>query len=659
MRGCLAFLVGVMVLSACATPTESPTSTVSAIASEQVAPTTGSPEPTATPPPGGLGGAAGTGEFAFSDSHPFHADTWEIFATRAESQFCSVSASEPEAMDLDAAVANVRAFLDEGAGAGAMEAFDASAEGSTVEAAKTAAAAALVDGNEAGALAALLAAARLEPENPRHLVNAAGLLPAFGLAGEALAFLAAAEELGEPEGAPFGIDQRAVHLNNEGRALLALGRWDEAAPLLSEAVELDPTLSESATNLSLALLCQGNRDEALRFAKAGRYRKQMRFTESEGDRTSTPVPEDAFDMSVGVQDAGGDALVPALELPDTPEEGAAMREYLTGVKDDLIQRTIDRTQRMIDIQTASASVPKPQITQVREADIMLAISAISTRGDATRDPWQEVIARSDEAFAIWDEHFGPAGTVEQISTRCSNTGDFAGCMRADCIPATGEAHAAWIDVVERLDIAVRAWADAYYPTATAIAAHIGDPAQHEVATLNIQGQLDSAFLNLVSRAEEFAIFENTNRDICVSEPDPPPDEPAELVTAPPGRPCPIQAGQWSIKIGFISITADCSDWAVEASTPGPIGVFAQISSVGGETTFFAGPTASVSAGPFEAGTRNGFYVTVSETSGVRDFGVRVEPGSVSAAGGPLSITVAQAESMDFSFVGITAYLPGM
>jgi tetratricopeptide (TPR) repeat protein len=653
MRAFVAFQAAVLLLSACGTSTESPSPTAPTTASPS-ATTAGATDPSATPVIG-RGGAAGAASWAFSDSHPFYADVWAIFATLAESQICSVPAAQPQSMDLDTAVANARAFLDDGAGSSAMEAFDRSPEGSTVEKAKAAAAAALIDGNEAGALAALLAAARLESDNPRHLVNAAGLLPAFGLASEALAFLAAAEALGEPEGTPFGVDQRAVHLNNQGRALLSLQRWDEAAPLLSEAVELDPTLSEAAANLSLALLCQGDRDEAMRYAKAGRYRKPMRFTER--DTVSTPDPEDAYDLDVGVQDA--DALVPALSLPETPEQGAALRQYFGTVKEDLIGRTIDRAERQAELQTTAASASTPPIARTRTDDIMLAISELTAEGGKTADLWQEVGARSDEAFAVWDEHWGPAGTVEQISDGCGDSDDYAGCMQAECIPATRTAHASWIDAVTDLDRAVRSWADAYHPLATAIVAHLGDPAMHDLATMRIQEALDNAFLTLVSRAEEFTTFEDNSLDTCVRAPDPPPDESAQLGNAPSGSPCPMQTGQWSIKVAFVSISIDCSDWSVEAATPGTIGVFAQISSKRGETTVFVGPTASTGVGPFEASTRSGFYVTVSDTTGVRDFGCRVEPGSVSAGAGPLSVTVASAESMDFSFVGITAYLPGL
>lgn len=52
----------------------------------------------------------------------------------------------------------------------------------------------------------------------------------------------------------------------EGSSLLCKGDVDEAAELLMEAVELDPTLHYARNNLSLALFCQREFDKALEYA---------------------------------------------------------------------------------------------------------------------------------------------------------------------------------------------------------------------------------------------------------------------------------------------------------------------------------------------------------------------------------------------------------
>ena len=74
--------------------------------------------------------------------------------------------------------------------------------------------------------------------------------------------------------------------------------------------------------------------------------------------------------------------------------------------------------------------------------------------------------------------------------------------------------------------------------------------------------------------------------------------------------------------------------------------------------FRSGPSTSAEAGPFSAGSKSGFYVRSGPT-GTTDFGYRVEPGSTSVGSGPISMSGPTLEAMDFSFVGIGAYLPGM
>jgi hypothetical protein len=287
---------------------------------------------------------------------------------------------------------------------------------------------------------------------------------------------------------------------------------------------------------------------------------------------------------------------------------------------------------------------------------MLAISALNAPGGKAADAWADVTEASMDAFDAWDEHFGPSGTVEEISNTCSSSDDYDGCMRADCIPATVAFHASWSNHAVALDDLVREWAEIYHSKASAIAGHIANPIQHELAVMTIQTQLDTAFLDAVSRVEEVVMFEDNARDTCV-EGFAPVQNDYSPVTPGAGEPCRMNTGAWTLKIAFISLQMECSDWSIEASTPGPIGAFISISSKGGTTTIFAGPSASAEAGPFSAGSKSGFYIRSGPT-GSTDFGYRVEPGSTSIGAGPVSMSGPSLEAMDFSFVGITAYLPG-
>ena len=608
----------------------------------------------ASPTPGVIIGAEGGGDpnmEAFSDSRTFYAPTWTTLAPIVKSQHCSVATADIEPMTRDAALDRTRGFLADAVGENAMRTFESSEEASSVEKAKTAAAAAAITGNDAGALAAMLAAIGHEPDNPRHLVNAAALMPAFGLGSEAIAMLDAAEGMDAPDSTPYGLDQAAVAMTNRGRALISLGRWDEAASVLEEAYATDGTLAEAADNLSLVLLCQGQDDEAMRFARSSKHREKPRTSERDG--STTPVPEDVFDMGLGVDES---PLLPTLRIPSSPGEGVALHEPIRDFKQELVDRSIERSQRQMELQGQLNAAGLHEMTQIRNSDIMSAIAASSVEGKAA-DPWTEVVEASSNAFDAWDEFWGPAGEMEQISDSCSNSDDYNGCMRTECIPAAESFHAGWVGHATALDDLTRAWAEVYHSEATAIAGHIGNPIQHEIAVLTIQGQLEHAFMDLVAQVETVAGFEDNARTNCVDGFAPVPTD-MQPTTPGAGQPCRMNTGAWTLKIAFVSLQMECSDWSIEAATPGALGVFISVSSKGGATTIFAGPSASAEAGPFSAGSKSGFYVRSGPT-GTTDFGYRVEPGSTSVGSGPVSMSGPQLEAMDFSFVGIGAYLPGM
>ena len=334
----------------------------------------------------------------------------------------------------------------------------------------------------------------------------------------------------------------------------------------------------------------------------------------------------------------------------------SIRDRIQQIKQEFVDRSIERSGRQMELQVALNSAGLHPMTVQRNGDIMGAIAALGSVEGPAAEAWTDVSEASTNAFDSWDAFWGPAGEVESMSDGCSGSGDFNGCMRTVCIPATTAFHGPWSSEVIALDNAVREWADLYYPAAAAVAGHIGNPTQHEVAVMAIEAQLDQAALIVVSRVEEVAIFESNSRELCVDGFAPLPDtyEP----TAPgAGQPCRMNTGAWTLKIAFVSLQMECSDWSIEAATPGALGAFASVSSKGGAITIFAGPSASAEAGPFSAGSKSGFYVRSGPT-GTTDFGYRVEPGSTSVGSGPISMSGPSMEAMDFSFVGIGAFLPG-
>jgi tetratricopeptide (TPR) repeat protein len=140
-----------------------------------------------------------------------------------------------------------------------------------------------------GALAALLAAHQNDPNNPMHLVNAAGAAALLGMPNEALALLDAADGLGGDFGSPMGLSGKAMALNNRGFALLQTGQWSAGQAVLTDALAQEPLLAEARTNLSTSFLCQGDISNAAKHIRAGIIRSPQQ-----------PDMEEGWDLSAGV-----------------------------------------------------------------------------------------------------------------------------------------------------------------------------------------------------------------------------------------------------------------------------------------------------------------------------------------------------------------------
>jgi hypothetical protein len=112
----------------------------------------------------------------------------------------------------------------------------------------------------------------------------------------------------------------------------------------------------------------------------------------------------------------------------------------------------------------------------------------------------------------------------------------------------------------------------------------------------------------------------------------------------------------------LKISARCEEITVEASGPaidrlGLLKPFAQIKGTGKGVTIFAGVKGGLELEPVSLNAKVGPYVTVDYQGNVMDYGVRIAPGSVNAESGPFGIKVWEAQAMDFSYVGISDYMP--
>jgi len=152
-----------------------------------------------------------------------------------------------------------------GAAAGGEKTLAAARYSGTPGRADVFAAAAAGDRAPAAGLAALLDARRRAPKNALLLVNAAAMLTELGRPADALAFDDQAARLGPVEGAPLGVSNKAVELNNRGFALLGMRNYAAAVTTLKAAVRAGGRLlSEASINEAQAPRMDGHRQSLLR-----------------------------------------------------------------------------------------------------------------------------------------------------------------------------------------------------------------------------------------------------------------------------------------------------------------------------------------------------------------------------------------------------------
>jgi tetratricopeptide (TPR) repeat protein len=259
----------------------------------------------ATPPPPVLW------SFSAADKYPGNADGTLIFL---RDRYCPPGKPIATSLTPTKALANARAIVVTMAGAKAVSAFDHSSSAATATAARSAAVGLFADRKPVPALLALLRVHQLQPADPSILSSIAALLNILGHPQEAFAIAKAADAMPAPPGQAMGISGQAMLLNNEGHAMLGLRRWADAERVLRQAVALAPELSEAKVNLAIALLCQHEDEDAVKFFRAGQYRRAYTMVQV----TDLPTPEyapaasQAFDLSHGAK-----GELPLIRIPDT------------------------------------------------------------------------------------------------------------------------------------------------------------------------------------------------------------------------------------------------------------------------------------------------------------------------------------------------------
>lgn len=592
------------------------------------------PSPSA---PGGGGGE--TAIVAFSDPSALDQANWDAQLPLLE--MACRSAQPQEQPSFENAMAGVRSWLDSATGGG-LSALEASGEFAD-ESIASAGAAELVTGGEfAAALALTLQAHRAEPDDPRHLVNASGLLTVLGRPGDAAAFLDQAATMRPPDVTPMGIDQAAVTLTNRGLALSSEGRFTEAADVLRSAVAQDPNLAEAADNLAQAEVCLGRGSAAFAMVRQPRRNQLSRLP------------------------PGQPGTLPDLKLPARPADTVALSAMYQRFVDDWINRILARTERRSALLTEGQTRYDSRASLARVQSIQSLIGLVEGLPEiqALSD---EASARADEVARITFDMWGTAGALELKGYEC---GPSMACLRDWCIPETQQRHAQWRGAFDSYETALR---DAYAAMAerqNALAGLVADPVWFEILSLDLQDSADRWFYGyLVGDALGWSRLTALNKGLCFlgegEDAGIPPEEPE-----PDATPCDPESYPQGLMpaIRFpgarakLSISARCEEIRVEISGPGidRLGLlrpFAQVKGTGKGLTVFAGVKAGLNMEPVSLSSKLGAYWTVDYEGNVVDYGVRVAPGSASLESGPFGIRVWEAPAMDFSFVGISDYMP--
>ena len=581
----------------------------------------------------------------------------------------------PKPPSLKKAIAKAQAKLDKAGGKQGKRLFKKSSASKDADKAEGAAQRALLANQPGGALEALLQAHRLEPKEPAHLVNAAGVMAGVGMPKEALALLVAAEKLEPRLSTPYGINTQAIALNAHGYALIQLGRFDEAVRYLRAAIALDPYLSEAKSNLGIALLCKKD-DKGIRFARAGQFRfLGDAVISNPGDPFKQPPNQiEVLDLSGGKQ-----ATVPQYKLPKTVEDAVGLRDTYYAQQQEFLARSQQRHTRISELIGKQKQLGT--LSQQRYQDLSFAIVLVDRRPDIAAIK-QRLLDRQTEVGRYMDEFFEGflPGTKfprwqQEASSACENANeDYEACYHreylARCYGPMTTAHGHWLGLMNAQLVDYAALLGAYYPVATGIAANISDAERHEIESLQIDDFVDGQFNTWIPTYAGF--WAATTKNTGCNETAAPTEQPGSSEPQTPhSPPCSdfLRGVKFAWKIGKdsklglpfdISLEVNCEKVSLEVSGKVAggdnwIGAFGEVTYTpgNGRVTIFGGPKAGakIPGTSFGGSFKDGLYVTL-DSQGVADAGFRASP---SVEVGVDQFRIKGSDSVDFSFAPVFGF----
>jgi len=582
----------------------------------------------------------------FSDAHVLPGDATVLQAMQALSPVYCQATGTLNRLTLAQALGSIQKNLDQLAGAGAFESFLNNSSQTNQEILVAQAAAATASNKGPGALAALLAAHQIDPQNPMHLVNAAGAAANLGMFNEALALLDAADAMGGDFGSPMGMNGHAVALNNRGFALAQLGQWAQAQSVLSNAIAMEPLLAEARTNLGIALFCGGDTGNGEKYFRAGIRRSPSDLT-----------IDQTFDLEGGV--APNLAEVP---YPAIAEQLKAYHDFyityfasLSDTENSLLQQSNSYGQQALQQELQN---PLPAVTGQRLVDIANAFGRIKSMQFDDQTPpelpplWSSVLGKQQAAQALYNEvvnQFGAWRAAEPLPC-CDKFG------------RQTPAHLAWLAqgrsqvrglltqflyTQGKYDQATRTFLDPWYKALTGLAANISEPLEEQSASLSAQENLLFQYSVIVLYA-----YNDVNLLAGWWEEAQAPNEPATLDPTAPGQTgpqaCPEVLQHLGASVSFFDVFSfklSCDKLSFEGSLPG-LGPFASVSETRkGDWSVFVGVKGTL--GPITQ--KEGLYLK-GDDQGLTDGGMKI---STTAKAGPISYELPT--GMEASFVDAYHY----
>jgi hypothetical protein len=560
-------------------------------------------------------------------------------------------------LSYDQAIANVRAIFESGEGSGVLT--RARADMAKLRPDELAARGAVSNDMTYG-LAALFAGHEAKEDDPSLLFSLAGALTQRGMPNEALAMLDKIRTAGSMPEVGFAASPAAALDYLRGYAQLMTGQLQQSRSLLAGAFAADPTLTDASYALAVADAAIGNDPrKPMLEGYFPAYSGELMYCGDKYDLNPTidreeeevaPPADKLLDLSKGTF-----GVLPQLRHPTNGQQLLADMEEMAGTAFGLLQQQIALNTRASALYARALAPRFRNGQQSPQDETDRAIVDMLDESKASLKPLQRMRrVREQRGQDVVD-------TIDR-DLRSQRDKLWRYSQIADVVERRAEALGLARDIVltgmtrrrtsiNGYDMAAREHFRNWHRYATGLVGYITDDSWREYAELKIQEAQIVAWHSLyVTVVSGYGQGLPNGREIYPPDPGPPLIQPTPQ---PPWR-CSEAQQNNSVEVevlrlpGFgpsygLSASMNCDKQSLEADAiiagiNGPMsmgatfGGFIEASRTrAGDYSLFAGPKASVDAGVFKAGVKDGLAATW-DSEGIKEIAFKVEA-SVDLGGG--------------------------